>query len=86
MNKTCKKCGGACCKHIIIPLGKMQYIDTAWLRVRGTLNAAGDWRVESKCRHLGWFGRCRIYKKRPMNCRAYEVGGPDCRKARHEAV
>ena len=32
-------------------------------------------RVGSRC-------RCSIYQHRPRNCRAFEVGGPDCREAR----
>lgn len=83
INKTCKECGGACCKYMTIPLDEGDVAeDTDWYRARGELIDGGFWRVPSRCPKLTVEGACSIEADKPATCRAYEVGGEGCRAIR----
>lgn len=47
-----------------------------WLRYHGQPHPDGI-EVEARCSKLK-DGRCSVYKNRPMACRVYVLGGPDC--------
>ena len=81
-DNPCIPCGGACCKSIIVNLTIQPGDDVEWMNARGTFEAPGRWRVETRCRHLTDAGLCGIYETRPISCKVYEVGGRDCLAAR----
>jgi len=84
----CNDCGGACCRSLTIPLGNPATIadNLEWLLIRGAVETGPDgrrlWRIPAACRHLSDDGRCRIYDRRPRDCRQYAVGGQSCLAAR----
>ena len=87
MNLLCAKCGGECCKYIILPLHLDGGADVSWLMARGTLtgcdaNGTSQWRIKSRCPQLNAAGRCRVYARRPKSCEHFAVDGEACRKAR----
>ena len=81
MNKTCKACGGRCCKVVIVKMGRLSADLLRFFEMRGTVHGA-NWHVRSRCKHLTIFGRCRIYETRPQTCKDFEVGGKMCNETR----
>lgn len=48
-----------------------------WLGYHGHSHAQGI-EIEARCGKLQDDGRCGVYATRPMLCRVYKPGGPDC--------
>lgn len=81
---SCEGCGGACCRYVMIVIGKTHDPDRKrWLRTRGAYNPnTGEWRISARCRLLDDAGRCSEYEDRPSICRVWEVGSKQCKAAR----
>jgi uncharacterized protein len=81
---TCDSCAAACCRLEVICL-----TDTGapWrFTRRDAWGAVTMDRLDD-----GWCAaldrdtlRCRIYEQRPLVCREFEMGGPDCRIERNQ--
>lgn len=81
----CDGCKGACCRGVAIQVGNMTVDQLAWMNTRGEAHmtpTGGMWRIRSRCEHLSWRGRCRIYATRPEVCREFAPGSGRCRAAR----
>lgn len=78
MKTSCEICRGACCESIVVNLPATD--EGAWLGLHG--ESIGGQRVEiaAPCRKLTACGSCSIHASRPDHCRAYVVGGADCRE------
>ena len=77
MKTPCEICAGACCESIVIRLPATDA--GAWLGLHGDQVAPDRLELATPCRKLGACGSCTIHATRPEHCRAYEVGGADCR-------
>jgi len=77
----CDKCGGACCRYVVIQVGELTPERREWAETRGTIE--GDmYRIRSKCCHLTRQGFCKIYPNRPGICKQYRVNSALCVAAR----
>jgi Fe-S-cluster containining protein len=81
MNKSCEKCGGACCEFFGL---KSDVDDPEWLMARSTKKVPyGEYDVvifDYPCKWLKE-GKCDIYDVRPQVCQDLEVGSSGCRFA-----
>lgn len=71
---NCLQCRGACCEERITPTVNPTFITRFFERRWIALHDTSD----GSCRELSDEGRCQIYGDRPLICRAYPAGGPDC--------
>jgi Fe-S-cluster containining protein len=78
----CDDCNAACCRQVVIRLGKVSDDQGKWCRMHGALDSEGLWRLAVPCQHVTDDGRCAIYGMRPQVCRDYEAGGARCLAAR----
>ncbi len=78
MNPTCKQCGAACCKTMLVALGG----DLELILMRGGVVTPAGVLLPSRCNNLGTDNRCMIYDKRPNICRDYPVDGISCLRTR----
>lgn len=84
----CEVCRGACCETFSLPINGnvplagdvIQGDVNRWVALHATVTATGL-EFECRCTQLGNDGRCRIYESRPVMCRTYKAGGPDCLEA-----
>lgn len=86
----CSVCRGACCESVVIPLAPMRKAcdrdDIRWLLLHGRKVESAEQggtgghglELEARCTKLDADGRCGIYDERPMVCRLFPAGGPDC--------
>lgn len=83
IGRTCRECGGACCRWVSVRIQRKttDSDQRAWMDVRG-VRKFGMWWIPTRCRHLSWRGRCKVYAKRPRACREYGVDSPKCRAVR----
>lgn len=77
MNPACQLCRGACCETIVVAPPAND--DGRWLRFHGTPLADGRLELATPCSMLKPCGTCAIHTLRPEACRAFPVGGADCR-------
>ena len=77
MNPACEICKGACCESIVV--GKPEGDEGLWLAFHGKTIGADKIELETPCQML-CAGKCSIWKLRPSNCAAYDVGGDGCRE------
>lgn len=76
-------CNGACCKWLFINAGKMGRDDAEFLKLRGArLMPDGRIALPSPCSMLQADAKCGIYEKRPVACRVFRPGSPDCHASR----
>ena len=72
----CEKCGGKCCKVLLLPI---QTREAREFYTQRGLESVGGWAiVPHTCHHLKE-GKCTIYDKRPLSCRTMRVDGALCR-------
>ena len=77
LHPACALCRGACCESIV---SRPPTADVGrWLGLRGQPLADGRIEIAVPCAALSGAGTCGIHATRPDVCRAYVVGGPDCR-------
>lgn len=75
MNKACESCRGACCESLVLNLpvdGEVR----VWLSLRGRVENDSV-RITAPCTKLR-DGACSIYDERPLPCRVFAVGSPQC--------
>lgn len=75
--KSCKECGGACCKYLsfIFDGGPL---DEEFYKERGIVVYDGWVFVPHECPHLK-MGACEIYEARPYLCKSFRVDGNLCK-------
>jgi Fe-S-cluster containining protein len=69
----------------MLPIKVPSVDDVKWMNTRGEVRlntGGGHWRIESKCKHLTWRGRCRVYDNRPVGCMEFAPGSKECIAAR----
>jgi len=85
MNEICKECGAKCCKDVRVPVKMDLDPDTLeFLNTRGRVLGA-FWIIPARCKFLDKRNRCRIYARRPRQCREFEVDGEACKYTRDTA-
>lgn len=79
----CLQCSGACCESFEIPLSDLDTDPSTerWIKLHGTETEDGNLELECRCTMLTDEGLCGIYETRPLTCRVYPAGGPDCLEA-----
>lgn len=87
--KECLRCG-ACCRYVVFknaaqPREKWDQDTLEWMQAHNIFIEGTDLVIMNQCNNLGhseseWF--CRIYKKRPLKCRRFKRGSPECIAAR----
>ena len=81
---NCETCGGACCKCVMMRVGRFPDEHRPWADIRGLVRPIGggvyEWWIKSLCKHLV-AGRCAIQADKPKTCRDFVVGGAECRAA-----
>ena len=82
MDADCAVCRGACCEDILVPVDPeaLDELTVEWLSARGEMVVWADRphvRLRAPCPHLK-DGRCGVYERRPLVCRAYVMGGDRC--------
>ena len=80
MNHDCERCGGLCCKTLIVT-GMPPEVAAFLAETRGTAIPGGVM-IASRCRHLAADGACSRYADRPQECRLYERNGDACKLTR----
>lgn len=84
MASDCADCKGACCRQVVIRIGKPSPDELAWLETRGEV-VGESWRIRSECKYLAEDGRCSIYEDRPQVCRDFRLDSPECKRSQ-EAI
>ena len=79
METTCEKCGGACCKTMLMPCNDPLAVE--FFTARGAAVSGNIAMITSICRQLR-HGKCKIYARRPIACSRYEVNGQMCNLTR----
>ena len=78
----CEECRGACCESFIANIQIIPFLIDAqhWLEFHGTpvklLHHQNEY--ECRCRKLTSEGKCSIWQRRPLVCRLFTVGSPEC--------
>jgi Fe-S-cluster containining protein len=76
INPACDACKGACCSTFTLPAPMGDHEALAWIELRGRRDGRVI-RFDLPCRHLEG-GMCGIQETKPLACRVYPVGGPEC--------
>lgn len=75
---TCARCAAVCCRLEVLCLTDTgvpeRFVDAHWDRPPVMRRLADGWCAALDRDTL----RCRIYDRRPLLCREFEMGGPDC--------
>jgi Fe-S-cluster containining protein len=88
--EKCRECGNACCRYITVKIPAPRSMNDCdfilWQLYHDNVKAYKDssgWHliIYNACAHLKDDGKCAIYEKRPITCRAHsnetcEVNGP----------
>lgn len=78
INPACDACSGACCESLVMALPADPEV-AVWLTLKGRVEGT-DVRIPAPCQALD-HGRCGIHQMRPLLCRVFLVGGPQCVKS-----
>jgi len=82
----CEACRGACCEsfslpaiHVLAPTADARrWVELHASKFHVTLQQGRLLEFETPCTKLTPEGRCGIYETRPMVCKVYRAGGPEC--------
>lgn len=78
---NCENCNGACCKWLFINANPTRS-ELEFFAARGITRVDKNrFAFKTSCPQLKE-GRCGIYEKRPLDCKLFKMGGPDCLAAR----
>ncbi len=77
MNEQCAKCGGACCRVLVIPA--RDHAEREWIEGRAIMMTDSQAVIESRCRHLSEDGRCLVQDNKPLYCKLAEVNDAICK-------
>ena len=75
INPACDACLGACCESFVLP-APTDPEALVWITLRGRQEGRTI-RFDLACKHLEC-GKCGIEPVKPLACRIYPVGGPEC--------
>jgi Fe-S-cluster containining protein len=76
MDSLCELCRGICCECLITPWRLIK--NWNWWELHAVGKVHEGFVVAVRCRNLTTEGRCSDYENRPVNCREFEPGSPDC--------
>ncbi len=74
-SKVCFKCGGWCCKYIVLgsitELKQIEYWKARAIETIELSNYKYSFVIPQRCKFLGTDDKCSIYKKRPYVCEVF---------------
>jgi Fe-S-cluster containining protein len=79
---NCDACRGACCETLHVlgdAIARQSPTSSEFIRVfAGAEDGHGDIELKVRCSKLTSEGLCSIYERRPLICRLFKPGSPDC--------